>query len=262
MRVRPTPLIGILIAVGYGAYFLVAEIIAGVDYDTIGDTTSNVVKAIVIPVGVATVLVALVATLLGWWRPALFETAAGPKWRWLVPALMIASIVVSLATADWGVKGAGFVTMLLIGTLFVGFSEEMVFRGLALVGLRGGMSETWVWFLSSLLFGLVHGLNLFFGQPLGPTFQQIIFAFVFGSVFYVIRRASGTLILCMVIHWFWDFSTFMRTGEDTTGTSLLAGFFGSWLSYAAAIIAFVILVRLLREDRRRRGAGAPVPVPA
>lgn len=260
-HVRPRPLIGVLIGIGYAVFFLVVQLIMGVDYDEIGDTLTNVVKGILIPVGLGAVLIAVVATLLGWWRPALFEQAVGPKWRWLVPALMIVSIAISLATSDWGIQSVGFITVLLIGTMLVGFSEEMVFRGLTLVGLRGGLSEVWVWFGTSALFGLVHGVNAFTGQGFAPTVQQIVFAFVFGSVFYVIRRVSGTLILCMVLHGFWDFSTFLRSGDDVSGTALLGGAAAQWFAYAAVVVAIVILVKLLRDERRHRGT-APAPAGA
>lgn len=254
MRVRPRPLLGLLIGVGYAVFFLVAQLVMGVDYDEIGDTLTNVVKGIVVPVGLGAALLAVVATLFGWWRPALFEQAAGPRWRWLLPALMIVSLVITLATSDWDARSGAFITTLLIGTLLVGFSEEMAYRGLTLVGLRGGLGEVWVWFGTSALFGLLHGTNAFTGQGLAPTVQQIVFAFVFGSVFYVIRRVSGTLILCMVIHGLWDFSTFMRSGDDVTGTTLLGGFVGQWFAYAAVVVAIVLLVRLLREERRPHGA--------
>ena len=66
----------------------------------------------------------------------------------------------------------------------VGFSEEITYRGLAVVGFRGGYSEVHVWLFTSILFGLLHGVNFFLGQDAVPTLRQVIFAFVLGSVFY------------------------------------------------------------------------------
>ena len=71
----------------------------------------------------------------------------------------------------------------------VGFNEEIVFRGLSLVAFRGaGYKEVYVWLATSVLFGLLHGANVVLGQALAPTLTQIGFAFVLGSVFYVVRR--------------------------------------------------------------------------
>jgi hypothetical protein len=54
-------------------------------------------------------------------------------------------------------------------TVLVGFSEEMLTRGTGLVGLRGGVGEAAAWFLSCLLLGLLHALNIFSGQAIGAT---------------------------------------------------------------------------------------------
>ena len=75
-------------------------------------------------------------------------------------------------------RSAGYLLALGAGTLLVGFSEEMLTRGTGLVGLRGGFGEAAAWFFSCLIFGLIHALNVFFGQAIGTTVQQIGFAFV------------------------------------------------------------------------------------
>ena len=92
-------------------------------------------------------------------------------------------------------RSAGYLLALAMGTLLVGFSEEMLTRGTGLVGLRGGFGEPVAWFFSCLLFGLLHALNIFFGQAFGATAQQIGLAFFAGSVLYITRRVAGTLIL-------------------------------------------------------------------
>ncbi|MEZ0234555.1 MAG: lysostaphin resistance A-like protein [Actinomycetota bacterium] len=89
---------------------------------------------------------------------------------------------------------------MLVGTIAVGIAEETLTRGLVLTALRGGMGEVGAWFWSSLLFGLLHGANIVLGQDVGPTLQQIVFAFVFGSVLYAARRSTGTLLVPIVLH--------------------------------------------------------------
>ena len=84
--------------------------------------------------------------------------------------------------------GAAMIPWLALGTALVGFSEEIAYRGLALVGFRGGYSEVKVWLFTSILFGLLHGVNVVLGQGAVLTVRQVIFAFVIGSVFYAIRR--------------------------------------------------------------------------
>ncbi len=143
--------------------------------------------------------------------------------------------------------GVAMILWLALGTALVGFSEEITYRGLAVVGFRGGYSEVRVWLFSALLFGLLHSVNVILGQGAVSTIRQVIFAFVLGSVFYAIRRISGTIVVVMVIHALWDFGTFThvagrtdadlaaaRTDLATAGMGLLENLF--------VLVAIVLIV--------------------
>ena len=41
------------------------------------------------------------------------------------------------------------------------------------------------------LFALLHVFNIFVGQSVAATIQQLVFAFLVGSVFYATRRVTG-----------------------------------------------------------------------
>lgn len=248
MRVKPSAGLAVAIFLGYAVFLYAAFLISGVDYDEVSDTTGNVVRAIVIPIGVASLLLAALTTRLGWWREALFESRpAGPRWLLVVPAAMAIAIVVNLVSADYGEYDAGFVLVLLIGTLFVGFAEEIVTRGLMLTGFRGSVSEVKVWLFTSLLFGVLHGLNFLAGQALGDTLKQMAFAAGFGSVLYLIRRVSGTLIVCIVLHGLWDFSVFLSTGEDVgPATTDASTGIVTILNIVLIVVTIIGLVKLLR----------------
>ena len=137
-----------------------------------------------------------------------------------------------------------YLVALAVGTLLVGFSEEMLCRGAGLVGLRGGFTEPIAWALSCLLFGLIHALNAFFGQSIGSTIQQIGFAFLAGSVFYITRRVSGTLILCMVLHAWIDFTTlgFSKAAADAESPFTILGFL-QWGAFLLALVGVVLVLR-------------------
>jgi uncharacterized protein len=60
-----------------------------------------------------------------------------------------------------------------------------------------------------LAFGLMHSVNIFLGDPVVGTLQQIVLAGAQGSAFYALRRVSGSLIWAMALHGLWDFSVFM-----------------------------------------------------
>jgi membrane protease YdiL (CAAX protease family) len=254
MRVQPRPLIAIGLAIGYLAIVAIVWAVLGVDYDTVGDSTSNIVKGIVVPVALSAVFMVAATSYLGWWRPALHEQARAPKWLWAVPVLMflpgLGSLLGGVGPAD---RSAGYLLALGVGTLLVGFGEEMLTRGTGLVGLRGGFGEVGSWFSSCLIFGLVHALNLFYGQALGPTVQQIGIAFIAGSVLYVTRHVAGTLIVCMVLHAWIDFTTFAFSDAAVDAESpFVALSLLQWVAFILAIIGVVVLLRRAGRQGRQR----------
>ena len=253
MRVQPKAAISLVILVVYMAMVTVIWSINDVDYETVGDTTSNIVKGIVVPVGIGAAFLAVAATWLGWWRPALIEeNKAGPRWAILLPVAMLIFVLLGVSGIDFGSDSVKVLPVLALGTALVGFSEEFMTRGLMLVGFRGSVSEVWVWFLTSFLFGLLHGINVFFGQSVGTTAFQMGFAFVLGSAFYLVRRITGLLVVGMVIHALWDFGAI---GADATGGAApLASNLFVWI---IVILTVVLLVKVLRTPN-----DAPATQPA
>jgi membrane protease YdiL (CAAX protease family) len=227
--------VGVAIFGGYAVLFTLALLAIGIDYDEIADSTSNVLQAIVTPVWVGAAGLLALTAYLGWWRQVFRDDERSPRWTLLIPAFMALGIAAGLATADWGARDASFIAWLLVGTIAVGIAEETLTRGLLLTALRGGMGEVGAWFWSSLLFGFLHGANIVLGQDVGPTLQQIAFAFVFGSVLYAARRSTGTLLVPIVLHALWDFTTFMGSEGDVSAAQGLQGF----ISYAAVILFIV-----------------------
>lgn len=245
MRVTPRPLITIGLTVGYMAIVAVVWVVVGLDYDEVGSTTATVVEGIVVPVAIGAVFLAAATSFLGWWGPALREDQRAPKWVWAVPVLMfLPGLGFLLGGAGEADRSAGFLLALGIGCLLVGFSEEMLTRGTGLVGLRGGLGEALSWFFSCLIFGLIHALNALFGQSLGSTVQQIVIAFLAGSVLYLTRLVSGTLVACMLLHAWIDFTTFAfsEAAIDAESTFVALASF-QWVAFILAIVGVVVVLR-------------------
>lgn len=245
MRVQPRPLITVAVTVGYMAIMAIAWAVGGLDYDAVGESTSTVVKGIVIPVALGGVFLAGVTSYLGWWGPAIREELRAPAWVWAVPAVMVlpglGALLGGFGPAD---RSGTYLLAIGVGTLLVGFSEELLTRGTGLVGLRGGFGEALSWFFSCLIFGLIHALNVFFGQSIGSTVQQIVFAFLAGTVFYLTRRVSGTLVVCMLLHAWIDFNTFAFADAATDAESpfLVLGF-AQWAAFILAIVGVIVVLR-------------------
>lgn len=252
LRVPPTLGRGIAVAVLYAAVFLAAGLISGVDYDELSQSSSNVLTFVIIPVGLAILATLALTARWGWWdllfheRPTLTE----PRWLRAIPVLWATVIVVTLATAPWHEWNTGLVLLVLAGTLLVGFGEEIVFRGYVLIGARGRYSEVGAWFVSTLAFALLHGLNIVTGQAVGTTFQQIAAAFVFGSALYFTRRVTGLLVVGMLLHGLWDFSTFVGAGRgDRTGglPDTIAAVPFVWALGITTVVALFVVFRRHRD---------------
>ncbi|MHA6780166.1 CPBP family intramembrane glutamic endopeptidase [Pseudonocardia saturnea] len=247
MRVAPRAGIAILVAVAYIALVCVVWAINGVDYSTVGGTVGSTVGGIVVPVGLGAVFLAAVTTHLGWWHPVLREEPrVGPRWLLVVPVLFVLVAIGTLSTADLSRLTPAHVLLLALGVLLVGFSEELLCRGIALVGLRGTGSEVTAWLGSCLIFGLLHVVNALFGAPVGGTAVQVVAAFLAGTVLYVTRRVTGLLVVCMLIHGFWDFGTLAAGAAPAAVPSALALL--ALLQYVVVPIALVGVFLLLRRE--------------
>ena len=245
MRRKPSTAISIVLFVVYIAIIFAFWSAKDFKYDEVSDTVDNVKNGVVIPVGVGALFLALAATVLGWWGPAIKEPLGiGTKaTKLIIPALVIGAGL-NLVVTDWDNVTGEFALYLVIGVLLVGFSEEMLCRGLGLVGFRGSMPERKAWAVSGLMFGILHVPNAFFGQSVATTIQQIVFAFVFGTVYYTVRRATGTLVIPMVLHALWDGSLFVNehSGKDP---SPLTNIF----MLAAAILTAIAIRHWMKADK-------------
>lgn len=248
MRIKPSALTAIAAIFGYLVVVFVVWAATGLDYDDVGDTVENVQKGIVLAVGLGSVYLVVVTSVLGWWKPAIHEPRrVGSGWMWIIPGLLVVGAALNLVATEWGeIDDVGtYALWLAIGTLFVGFSEELLTRGLAVVGARGSMHERWVWVFSGGIFALIHVPNILFGQSIALTVQQVVFAFAVGLTYYVTRRISGTLIVTMVLHALWDFSTFIQAHSVDRLEEKTASL-GSFAMYFAVIAGIVALVKVLK----------------
>jgi membrane protease YdiL (CAAX protease family) len=217
MRVRPSVGAGIGLAVAYMAVFGGLFKLSGVGYDDVTASADNMLKAVIIPVGVALLVFIVVTSIFGWWKPVIRDRQRAGGWVTAVPVVMIIAILIGVDYANLGVLDASLVLSIGVGTALVGLSEELMYRGLVIVSFRGSMREGHVWLWSSVAFGLLHSINALLGQSVGATVRQVGFTFLIGSGMYIARRATGWILVPMVIHAAWDFSTFTQGGESSLG---------------------------------------------
>jgi uncharacterized protein len=248
MRVPPRPLIGIVIWAAYAIYAVVSVLPSGIDVDELADTPSNVIRGIVIPLGLAAAALLVGVYFLGWWRPVFHEQRRSPRWTLLIAALLGLSVVVALVRTDWAGTEGSLILWLAVGTLCIAVAEETLCRGILITALRGGLGEVGVWFWSSLLFGLLHAANIVLGHEVGPTFAEVATFFLYGSVMYGVRRSTGTLLEPIIIHWLWDFAR--HVGNKGDGGALM------FIQDALAILALAVFAVAAIKGSIFRSEGA------
>ena len=202
-------------------------------------------RALLVPVGVSVLFVAVAVTVLGWWRPVLRDQRPVRPWVWVVPIIMGVAVLGGIDYPQLADKGLGFTLLLLLGALLVGCGEEAMYRGIGVTTFRvNGYSEGKVALWSSVAFGLSHATNFF---SVGKLVVVQVLAGVAGGYFlYLIRRLGGGLALPVIVHALQDFAVFTGLlGEDGTvyaGTGLFA--------LADVVIVVILLVRRHQIDLR------------
>lgn len=86
-----------------------------------------------------------------------------------------------------------------VSMLFVGFLEEVIFRGFLFKGIcKSNVTRAIV--ISSVTFGIGHIVNLFNGYNIFNNILQIVFAVAVGFLLVFIFHRTGSLIACIGFH--------------------------------------------------------------
>lgn len=248
MRIKPRWWIGVVVFLAYAAWVMAAWIRRDVDYRQIA-SEANLVAAVIQPLGIAAAALAILLAWAGWWRATLFETprVRRPVLLAMLLLAMLGFIAATLWSVDYSVIPLRHLGLIATATLLIGFCEEMVSRGIVLVSLRGSLrSEAWAWFCSSALFGLLHATNAFFGVG-ALALLQVLLAFCVGTGLYLLRRLGGTLLLPMLVHAAWDFST-LTSDLDQVDTGVAA-----FVMMAVTYVLSLVLVFVVLHGERAQG---------
>lgn len=94
--------------------------------------------------------------------------------------------------------------------LGVGFFEEMAFRGCAFMLLLKSKTQSrakifLAIFLSSVVFGCIHIVNLFFGGSVGSVVLQIGYSALIGALCSMVLLLTGNIWLCVLLHAAYNF---------------------------------------------------------
>jgi len=185
---------------------------------------------------VAVIFLPGVITYLKWWDQVGWK---GPDnlrdLRLLLPPAL-SLLILLLIVLSTGLPPTRVLMFVIINTLMVGISEELMFRGILFHGASSSFG-TWraVW-ITAILFGSVHTLNGLITGDFRASEVQALFAGMFGVWTAVLRARLDTIIPVIIIHWLWDCLAFLT---DSHGG----------LVFFLALVLFVYGLWLLRKYR-------------
>lgn len=230
--------------------------IAGADPDGI-DLLDLVKQGIAPSLAAASLFLLVVVVVMRWWREV--GLAQGPQrgtlrvvWPWLLFLALFAA-----SALNGGLPPASVTLFILANTLLVGWSEEVMFRGIWLRGLFRSYG-IWVAILgSSLLFGAMHVLNVFLTGDLRGAVLQSVAAFLSGVFLAAVRLRTGSLWTGIVLHGLWDAGTFLvAAGVTATAGATAAAApaaLGDYGSVVMSLPLFLLGLFFLRHAGRDYG---------
>ena len=134
-------------------------------------------------------------------------------------------------------------------TLLVGFSEELMYRGILFKAFLGDKKTDKIKtvFFSAIGFSLLHSINFLAGLPIDEVLIQLVFTFIFGLLFALLKLRIKNIIPFIVFHWLWDFALIGAFVIDYyEGISEYSIFIEVFLSI---ILLFLLLVE--KTDQRK-----------
>jgi hypothetical protein len=201
----------------------------GIGHDDSFKTLHNLLLSGLIPIAISAVYAIAVATWLGWWPQILREQKPVQRWVRAVPIALLIAALLGTSWASLLDQKAGLIIAFVAMVLTVGFTEELMFRGIGLLTFRGmAISEARVALYSSVLFGAVHLSNAL--ATGGTAVAQAIIVSFSGYLFYLTRRSFLAIGPAMLVHSSQDFA-------------LLSGKIGIHASMAPQ--AFLIILTML-----------------
>lgn len=137
-------------------------------------------------------------------------------------------LLFALGIGFTGMPAVSIVCFVVINTLMVGMSEEIMFRGVLFRAFEKAMPIWPAILLTSLLFGAVHALNGFITGDFGTAMVQSIAAAMSGLVFMAILLRTGSIWPAIIYHFLWDCLIFLMSvganaGEVEAGAEVSSG---------------------------------------
>ncbi|MYM64205.1 CPBP family intramembrane glutamic endopeptidase [Pseudomaricurvus sp. HS19] len=167
-------------------------------------------------------------------------------------------VLFASGVAFLGAPPLGVVVFVVINTLMVGVSEELMFRGVLFRALAASMSIWRAIIVTTVLFGAVHTLNVFITGELGEALVQSVAATMSGLVLIAIVIRTGSIWPAITYHFLWDCLLFLVSSSVASGNQgVPTGDPGPLAFYIPVLLNlpnFICALILLRHVGRSHGS--------
>jgi membrane protease YdiL (CAAX protease family) len=141
------------------------------------------------------------------WNDMGFGPPRPPRSLWLLwlPLLLLSLFI--FVTTYFGWPEPQVTALVAANTLFVGFSEELAFRG---VLFRALLTRMRIWpaiWITTFSFGAVHTLNALSTGDWPAALTQAVAASMSGLLLMAVMLRTGSIVVAMLLHALWDFAT-------------------------------------------------------
>lgn len=136
------------------------------------------------------------------------ESVRSLRVLWLPSLFVLLFFAAALAL---GISLTKVTAFILINTILVGISEELMFRGIVLYAALSRFRFWTAIFFTNILFGSVHVLNGFMTGDFASSTVQAITAGMAGFWFTAVRLRTKSIFPGMIIHGLWDCGLFLGT---------------------------------------------------
>lgn len=202
----PSLRLGLRITAIYFAIIALATIYNFTLIDPPGTTGAMLWRLLPVQIVLVAMLI-IVVTRYSCWAAVGFGRL---RWRgalWLLPSFVLIIGMFQSVAAD--IRQAPFeLWIVLLVPFLIGFSEELMFRGLLLRSAMTRLPLAQAMLLSAVGFALLHVINGIGLQAIWPTVQQTALAFCVGFFLAPVALKLGNLWPVILWHGLWDLLIF------------------------------------------------------
>jgi uncharacterized protein len=198
----------VLAALGYIAIMAVGMFTAGHVFGISYGDTEIVNVLVFFELAMSVYAIIMARRIFGHWHCGFGPIDWSGMW-WLVPAFLVMAALFAAAFLT-GTVGVSLLVLTVIVTMcLVGFSEELMFRGIVLKGALSEVSMGKAILISSALFSSLHAVNVLAFVPLDGMVQQLILTFIFGLAMACYALRVNSLVPLIIFHALWDMVQFL-----------------------------------------------------